>query len=642
MKIEPKAFLAIERSMAAAMHAEWDRLASSVFVKLREKLEAKDWAGAETLANELTLKGVVQSVRPKLEELATSALLFGAHRVTGDVSTTKFTKGKVIPKELHTAIDQLEHAIEHDASDFVRKQLHGKIAAMKVADPRAHMQKDSIYDEPSKRPDRQTDEEYPPEPDEDGETARAQEKLYGQAGYAAKDDLSTEQLAETGGLLEPEQSEKSRKLRTKKSVVETLYVYRPLKNAEQVIAWAKGQGFETCLQPDDMHVTICYSKTPVDWTLFDPDPSVLIVSPAFDRDVLQFGKAAVLTFHSDALLARHEHFEAVGGASYDFDEYKPHVTLSWKDWVPVDSTYHGPLVFGPEVFEKIEDDWAADIVEKAEIDLISQLNDAVQNGGKVAIDLGASMTTSRLVSLGFLSQAQASGHSKYRVDEVLDDKTCPVCMQMNGMEFDVDQQYGRTLQALGTSDPAELASIAPWPELADVLGVDADELQGNGYGAPPYHPFCRGMMELVEDGDVQLTAPGVGGFGGDEDDLGGAAVDIGAGAAGHGGNEWNDDDVQQLGWDRFEVTDPHVFADIDAAFEEGDYDQAQEMIEAWKSKAVAKEDITEGPNVPKKKRRAQTPAGDAQDYDDIQQDSSNVSFDSGVSNDMNAPLDRDA
>ena len=30
MKIEPKAFLAIERSMAAAMHAEWDKLASEV------------------------------------------------------------------------------------------------------------------------------------------------------------------------------------------------------------------------------------------------------------------------------------------------------------------------------------------------------------------------------------------------------------------------------------------------------------------------------------------------------------------------------------------------------------------------------------------------------------------------------------
>ena len=34
MKIEPKAFLAIERSMAAAMHAEWDKLASEIVAKL--------------------------------------------------------------------------------------------------------------------------------------------------------------------------------------------------------------------------------------------------------------------------------------------------------------------------------------------------------------------------------------------------------------------------------------------------------------------------------------------------------------------------------------------------------------------------------------------------------------------------------
>ena len=66
------------------------------------------------------------------------------------------------------------------------------------------------------------------------------------------------------------------------------------------------------------------------------------------------------------------------------------------------------------------------------------LNDAVVNGGKVAADLGAQLTTSRLVSLGFLSEAQKLGVSKYQVDEVLDDRTCPVCEYMNGKTFDVD------------------------------------------------------------------------------------------------------------------------------------------------------------------------------------------------------------
>ena len=47
----------------------------------------------------------------------------------------------------------------------------------------------------------------------------------------------------------------------------------------------------------------------------------------------------------------------------------------------------------------------------------------------------------------------------------------------------------------------------------------------------------------------------------------------------------------------------------------------------------------EGPNAPKKKRRDQTPAGRESDYDDIASDSSSISFDAGVKNDMNAPLE---
>ena len=281
--------------MATAMRAQWGRLADQILPKIHEKLEAGDWAGAETLANQLTLKGVVASVRPKLEELAVSAVLFGAHRVTGDVKTTTIHKTKVVPPELHGALAQLEHSIEHDAADYVRKRLHAFIADLKRQDATAHMQ---------------------------------------------KDDISTEQLDESGGLLQPEQAGKKKR--------------------------------------------------------------------------------------------------------------------------------------------KV----------KAEFDLSTALNDAVLNDVAVPIDLGAHLTTSRLITLGYLSQAQKSGQSRYRVDEVLDDKTCPVCQEMNGKIFSTGPQLARTMQALSTSDPADLKSIAPWPDLEDVQGGDPEDLQAQGYGAPPYHPYC--------------------------------------------------------------------------------------------------------------------------------------------------------
>ena len=107
------------------------------------------------------------------------------------------------------------------------------------------------------------------------------------------------------------------------------------------------------------------------------------------------------------------------------------------------------------------------------------------NGGKVAADLGASLTTSRLVSLGFLSEAQKAGASKYQVDEVLDDRTCPVCEYMNGKTFDVDDQFGRIVQQLSAADPQALKDLAPWPgqskdDLQELYAQSPEELQGSG------------------------------------------------------------------------------------------------------------------------------------------------------------------
>ena len=45
----------------------------------------------------------------------------------------------------------------------------------------------------------------------------------------------------------------------------TLYVSRKLVNATEFMAWAKSQGFETTVPADELHVTVLYSRQPVDW-----------------------------------------------------------------------------------------------------------------------------------------------------------------------------------------------------------------------------------------------------------------------------------------------------------------------------------------------------------------------------------------
>lgn len=141
-----------------------------------------------------------------------------------------------------------------------------------------------------------------------------------------------------------------------------LYVYRKLLNAAEVRAWAKSQGFATALPPDDMHVTVVYSKASVDWfKLGEPytenEDGGLVVRAGGPRSVEQFGdRAVVLQFASAPLAWRHQDAERAG-ASYDYDEYLPHVTITYE--APADMQianivpYKGELRFGPEIFEPI-------------------------------------------------------------------------------------------------------------------------------------------------------------------------------------------------------------------------------------------------------------------------------------------------
>ena len=709
-----------------------------------------------------------------------------------------------------------------------------------------------------------------------------------------KDDVSSMQLAAAGGLMSPEQTQ---------STAKTLYVKRRLINAEDLIAWAKANGFDKCLQPDDMHVTVCYSKKPMDWSKVTPKTAN--VTNVGERELKQFGDVTVLAFDAPVLEGHHDRFMSAGG-SHDYPRFNPHVSITWNKPDDLDISkiepYSGPLVFGPEEFKEIKPKWADGIVEKYDEDeprdtqgrwasskmvdkfyayardpkndgifskvkvglnpvdpetvelehinvkaseqrkglgdkmmraigrladmhgvhvqlrpepsggtpgdvlrtfyakhgygpvyndpawmirspstvkkaentnwdLVGKLNDAVKNGGKVAADLGAQLTTSRLITLGFLSQAQKMGADLYQVDEVLDDRTCPVCLYMNGKTFRVANQFARTVMALKASDPAALKSIAPWPgqgedDLDMLYAQSPDELQLNGLGAPPYHPNCRGMLALVgtveesiplggpaatimdEPDDVtpddrpdepaSLTdqmesgvadAEGVAeadasateaepedGWSDDKietlrdaiDQLGDetikntamqlldqgdydAALDVlGTEAPDFAADkgwaddddvfgdpddpyaepgdpkqedevledaDWSIEDIQDLGWQRFKVKDPAAFAKVDKAYQAGLYNRAKEMIDQWieengsdDEEFVKTEDAIpptgddngfEGPNAPRKKRKLQVPAGREQDYGDITPDSSAIAFESGMMNDVSAPIDRE-
>lgn len=139
----------------------------------------------------------------------------------------------------------------------------------------------------------------------------------------------------------------------------TLYVRRDVVNAAEIRAWAESQGLTDIV--DDMHVTIAYSSTPIDWIKAGnadewrgEKNDVLTIPEGGPRAVEPLGgMAAVLMFASQRLAWRHETIIAAG-ASHEFPDYQPHVSLT-KTAIDLSAVvpYRGAIVLGPEIFEEI-------------------------------------------------------------------------------------------------------------------------------------------------------------------------------------------------------------------------------------------------------------------------------------------------
>lgn len=147
----------------------------------------------------------------------------------------------------------------------------------------------------------------------------------------------------------------------------TLYVSRKVVNAADIIAWAKGQGFTSTLEASDLHVTITYSRTPVDWMAMGSTWEDDVKIPRGGARLIEKfdGGAVVLLFKSNMLEWRHREM-VDAGATWDHPEYQPHITISY-DGAPDDLSkvepYEGEIVLGPEIFKEVNEDWKAGIKE---------------------------------------------------------------------------------------------------------------------------------------------------------------------------------------------------------------------------------------------------------------------------------------
>ena len=137
----------------------------------------------------------------------------------------------------------------------------------------------------------------------------------------------------------------------------SLYVRRQVTNAADIVKWAKKAGLKDLVPAEDMHVTIVYSRASVDWmAMGEGYPGGKVeVSAGGPRIVSVFGNekpVTVLEFASSVLSYRHEEARRAG-ASHDWGEYMPHITVATGAQTAVEP-YRGKIDLGPEIFEEIK------------------------------------------------------------------------------------------------------------------------------------------------------------------------------------------------------------------------------------------------------------------------------------------------
>lgn len=145
----------------------------------------------------------------------------------------------------------------------------------------------------------------------------------------------------------------------------SLYVRRDVTNTADIIKWARKQGFKSVVP--DMHVTIVYSKQPVDWLKIGSDyfgggdeNGGITIKPGGPRVMERFGSAVVLAFSNSDLQYRHRSMMSRGeddGMEWQYDDYTPHVSITYDAGaMDIESIvpYTGAIELGPEIFEEVK------------------------------------------------------------------------------------------------------------------------------------------------------------------------------------------------------------------------------------------------------------------------------------------------
>lgn len=148
---------------------------------------------------------------------------------------------------------------------------------------------------------------------------------------------------------------------------DNIYVWRDVLNSEDIIKWAKKQEFDKVVPANELHVTIAYSREPVENARLDTN-GVMLLADGSTVEPLGDEGAVVLKFKSNELADRWQYFRD-HGASWDYENYTPHITITYSMDSGFDISkvqpYTGFLELGPEKSESLNEEWKDNVIEES-------------------------------------------------------------------------------------------------------------------------------------------------------------------------------------------------------------------------------------------------------------------------------------
>lgn len=180
-------------------------------------------------------------------------------------------------------------------------------------------------------------------------------------GESKDEDSSSEDNSSTGRETEEDAAEVSPAVDEKKI---PLCAMAKLLNGDDLVKWAREQGFTHITSPEDLHVTVAYSKEPIDPTQMPPFERIKLTGmQSAERSLGYLGENKALVLHLGEeecapLKERWQKYRDLG-ASWDYDSYKCHLTISYKEdfneqQLQNMKPYLGSLIFDTETVKELK------------------------------------------------------------------------------------------------------------------------------------------------------------------------------------------------------------------------------------------------------------------------------------------------